>query len=307
VGNTVQFATNGLKIGDYLPDDAAEEVDILVRYPEDKRDVGRFDQLRVKTRAGMIPVTNFAQVNPAKKQHTIERIDGHRILNVMADMREGYNLALELPKVQKALEQLELPAGVEFKLRGQNEDQKESSAFLQVAFVVALAVMALILLTQFNSFYQAFLILSAVLFSTVGVFAGLLIFQRPFGIVMSGIGVIALAGIVVNNNIVLIDTYNQLRQRGLSKEQAVLRTGVQRLRPVMLTTITTILGLLPMVLEMNIDLINSKVEFGAPSTQWWSQLATAVSGGLAFATLLTLVLTPCLLMLGREPKPHISS
>ncbi|PWI35317.1 MFS transporter [Vibrio albus] len=307
VGNTVQFATNGLKIGDYLPDDATEEVDILVRYPEDKRDIGRFDELRVKTPAGMVPVTNFAQINPAKKQHTIKRIDGHRVLNVMADIKEGYNLALELPKVAQALQQLDLPAGVEFKLRGQNEDQDESSAFLVVAFVVALAVMALILITQFNSFYQAFLILSAVLFSTVGVFAGLLIFQRPFGIVMSGIGVIALAGIVVNNNIVLIDTYNQLRQRGLSKELAILRTGVQRLRPVMLTTVTTILGLLPMVMEMNIDLINRKIEFGAPSTQWWSQLATAVAGGLAFATLLTLVLTPCLLMLGREPKPSADS
>ncbi len=302
VGNTVQFVTNGLKIGDYLPDDATEEVDILVRYPEEKRDIGRFDELRIKTPAGLIPMTNFAQIRPNHKQHTINRIDGHRVLSVMADLKEGYNLALELPKVTQAIDALGLPSGVEFKLRGQNEDQEQSSAFLEVAFVVALAVMALILITQFNSFYQAFLILSAVLFSTVGVFAGLLIFQRPFGIVMSGIGVIALAGIVVNNNIVLIDTYNQLRQRGLAKDQAILRTGVQRLRPVMLTTVTTILGLLPMVMEMNIDLMNRKIEFGAPSTQWWSQLATAVAGGLAFATLLTLVLTPCLLMLGREPK-----
>ncbi len=118
--------------------------------------------------------------------------------------------------------------------------------------------MALILITQFNSFYQAFLILSAVIFSTVGVFAGLLIFQRPFGIIMSGIGVIALAGIVVNNNIVLIDTYNQLLKRGLDKRDAILRTGVQRLRPVLLTTVTTILGLMPMVLEMNVDIINQK-------------------------------------------------
>jgi multidrug efflux pump len=222
----------------------------------------------------------------------------------MADMEEGYNLALELPKIEQALSELGLPDSVDFRIRGQNEEQENSSAFLQTAFLVALAVMALILITQFNSFYQAFLILSAVLFSTVGVFVGLLIFQRPFGIVMSGIGVIALAGIVVNNNIVLIDTYNQLIKRGLDKRDAILRTGVQRLRPVMLTTVTTILGLMPMVLEMNIDLINQKIEFGAPSTQWWSQLATAIAGGLAFATVLTLVLTPCLLMLGRNNKPE---
>ncbi|MBD1564253.1 efflux RND transporter permease subunit [Vibrio sp. S12_S33] len=300
VGNTVQFVTNGLKIGDYLPDDANEEVDILVRYPEEKRDIGRFDQLRVNTPVGLVPITNFAQIKPDHKQDTIKRIDGRRVIDIMADLNEGYNLALELPKVTQALSELNLPSGVEFKLRGQNEEQEHSSAFLQNAFLIALAVMALILVTQFNSFYQAFLILSAVLFSTVGVFAGLLIFQKPFGIIMSGIGVIALAGIVVNNNIVLIDTYNQLLGRGLSKQEAILRTGVQRLRPVMLTTVTTILGLLPMVLEMNIDLINQKIEFGAPSTQWWSQLATAVAGGLTFATMLTLVLTPCLLMLGRQ-------
>ncbi len=300
VGNTVQFVTNGLKIGDYLPDDANEEVDILVRYPEDKRDIGRFDQLRVKTPAGLVPITNFAEIKPDHKQDTIKRVDGRRVVNVMADLNEGYNLALELPKIEQALKELGLPSSVDFRMRGQNEEQEHSAAFLQKAFLVALVVMALILVTQFNSFYQAFLILSAVLFSTVGVFAGLLIFQKPFGVIMSGIGVISLAGIVVNNNIVLIDTYNQLIKRGLDKKEAILRTGVQRLRPVMLTTITTILGLLPMVLEMNIDLINQKIEFGAPSTQWWSQLATAVAGGLAFATVLTLVLTPCLLMLGRD-------
>ncbi|WP_299688839.1 efflux RND transporter permease subunit [uncultured Vibrio sp.] len=305
VGNTVQFITNGLKIGDYLPDDSSEEVDILVRYPNDKRDIGRFDQLRVKTSTGLVPITNFAQIVPDHKQDTIKRLDGKRVINIMADIKEGYNLALELPKVEQSLSELGLPNGVEFRIRGQNEEQQNSSAFLQSAFLVALAVMALILITQFNSFYQAFLILSAVLFSTVGVFAGLLIFQRPFGIVMSGIGVIALAGIVVNNNIVLIDTYNQLIKRGLDKRDAILRTGVQRLRPVMLTTVTTILGLMPMVLEMNVDLINQKIEFGAPSTQWWSQLATAIAGGLAFATVLTLVLTPCLLILGRDKRPKI--
>ncbi|MFA0035174.1 efflux RND transporter permease subunit [Vibrio sp. 10N.261.52.A1] len=304
VGNTVQFVTNGLKIGDYLPDDSSEEVDILVRYPNDKRDIGRFDQLRVKTPAGLVPITNFAQIVPDHKQDTIKRLDGKRVVNIMADMEEGYNLALELPKIEQALSELGLPDSVDFRIRGQNEEQENSSAFLQTAFLVALAVMALILITQFNSFYQAFLILSAVLFSTVGVFVGLLIFQRPFGIVMSGIGVIALAGIVVNNNIVLIDTYNQLIKRGLDKRDAILRTGVQRLRPVMLTTVTTILGLMPMVLEMNIDLINQKIEFGAPSTQWWSQLATAIAGGLAFATVLTLVLTPCMLMLGRNNNPE---
>ncbi|WP_434356870.1 efflux RND transporter permease subunit [Parasalinivibrio latis] len=305
LGNTVQFVTNGLSIGEYLPDDADEEVDILVRYPADKRDIGKFDELRVKTAYGLVPITNFAEISPQPKQGVIRRAGGERVLEVMADMTEGYNLSLELPKITAELEEMELPSGVTFKIRGENEDQNKSQEFLMKAFIIALAVMAMILLTQFNSFYQSFLILSAVLFSTVGVFLGLLVVQRPFGIIMSGIGVISLAGIVVNNNIVLIDTYNVLRREGIAKLDAIMRTGAQRLRPVMLTTVTTILGLLPMVLEMNIDLVNRKIEFGAPSTQWWSQLATAVAGGLAFATVLTLVLTPCLLMLGRERKPAL--
>ncbi len=162
--------------------------------------------------------------------------------------------------------------------------------------------MAIILVTQFNSFYQALLVLSAVVLSTVGVLLGLLITGQPFGIIMSGVGMIALAGIVVNYNIVLIDTYNILRRQGMDAVEAVMRTGAQRLRPVLLTTVTTVLGLMPMVLGVNIDLIDRSVAIGGPSTQWWTQLATAVAGGLAFATLLTLVLTPSLLVLGERLK-----
>ena len=170
-------------------------------------------------------------------------------------------------------------------------------AFLGKAMLIALAVMAIILVTQFNSMFQAFLILTAVVFSTGGVFLGHLIMDRPFGIIMSGIGVITLAGIVVNNNIVFIDTYNVLRARGEPALQAILRTCAVRLRPVMLTTVTTILGLLPMVLGINIDLIARKVAIGAPSSQWWTQLSASVAGGLAFATILTLLLTPSFLMI----------
>jgi multidrug efflux pump len=160
--------------------------------------------------------------------------------------------------------------------------------------------MLIILVAQFNSFYQAFLILTAVVFSIVGVLLGLLITDQPFGIIMCGIGVIALAGIVVNNNIVLIDTYNRVREKVASAADAALLTCAQRLRPVLLTTITTILGLMPMVLGVNIDLIGRNVEIGGPSTQWWTQLASTVAGGLAFATILTLVLTPCLLVFGER-------
>ncbi|WP_432460893.1 efflux RND transporter permease subunit [Agarivorans sp. QJM3NY_25] len=299
LGNTVLFVTNGLNIGEYRPDDVDDELEIRVRFPEENRSISRLSELRVKTAYGLVPMTNFVSLEAKPKQDVINKVDGRQVLTVGADMAEGQNLSLELPKLRKQLKQLQLDPLVDIRVRGQNEDQQESMAFLEKAFVVALFVMALILITQFNSFYQAFLILSAVLFSTVGVLLGLLIAGQAFGVIMSGLGVITLAGIVVNNNIVLIDTYNVLRAQGLPVQESIMRTGAQRLRPVMLTTITTILGLMPMVLQLNIDLFERSIQFGAPSSQWWSQLATAVAGGLTFATLLTLILTPCLLMLGQ--------
>ncbi|MPW30501.1 AcrB/AcrD/AcrF family protein [Agarivorans sp. B2Z047] len=300
LGNTVQFVTNGLNIGDYRPDDVDDELEIRVRFPEENRSISRLSELRVKTAYGLVPITNFVSLEAKPKQDVINKVDGRQVLTVSADVAAGQNLSIELPKIQEQLKQLELDPLVDIKLRGQNEDQQESMAFLGRAFMVALFVMGLILITQFNSFYQALLILSAVLFSTIGVLLGLLIAGQAFGIIMSGLGVITLAGIVVNNNIVLIDTYNVLRRQGIAAQEAIMRTGAQRLRPVMLTTITTILGLMPMVLELNIDVFERSFEVGAPSSQWWSQLATAVAGGLSFATLLTLILTPCLLMLGAK-------
>ncbi len=297
VGNMVQMVTTGLKVGEYRPDDVDDELDIRVRFPEEKRNIHRLDTLRLQTPAGLVPISNFVDRRAAPKVDTIERVDGRRVITVSADMAPGALLSLELPRLREQLPTLGIDPRVSVKVKGENEQQEESETFLEQAFVVALFVMAIILVTQFNSFYQAFLILSAVLFSTVGVFLGLLLFQKPFGIVMSGIGVISLAGIVVNNNIVLIDTYNVVRAEGASAFDAIVRSGVQRLRPVLLTTVTTILGLMPMVLEMNVNLVDRVIEFGGPSTQWWSQLATAVAGGLAFATLLTLILTPCLLAL----------
>ena len=300
LGANVQMVTNGLKLGEYRPDDVDDEIDIRVRFPSDKRDLGRLESLRVKTHHGQVPITHFIDRKAVQKVDTINRVDSHRVVSVNADVKAGMQLSKALPRLQKQLEAQGLDPRVKLKVRGENEEQDESMLFLEQAFIVALFVMGIILVTQFNSFYQALLILSAVLFSTVGVFLGLIVLQQPFGIVMSGIGVISLAGIVVNNNIVLIDTYNVLRKQGMAQHEAILRTGAQRLRPVLLTTVTTILGLMPMVLQVNIDLFNREMSFGAPSTQWWVQLSTAVAGGLAFATILTLVLTPCLLALRKK-------
>ncbi len=300
VGQAVQLVTNGIKVADYRPDDADEEVDIRVRFPLADRSLNSLDQLRVPTEHGQVPISNFVSFEPAQKTGTIERTDGERVLEIKADVGRGLLVDDKVRELRVALEQTELPEGVNVSFEGEDADQREATTFLTNAFILALFLMAIILVTQFNSIYQALLVLSAIVFSTAGVLLGLMITQRPFGIVMGGVGMIALAGIVVNNNIVLIDTYNALRRAGVDVREAILRTGAQRLRPVLLTSITTVLGLMPMVLKLNIDIIGREIQYNAPSTQWWAQLSSAIAGGLTFTTILTLVLTPCLLMLGEN-------
>lgn len=302
VGNAVQLVTNGIKVAGYRPNDTDDEVDIRVRYPYVDRSVGQLDRLRVPTANGVVPVSYFIERVPVPRVGTIHRSDARRVLKVEADVEEGILPDTKVQEIRRWLAQAGLDPRIDVSFKGEDEEQQAAQDFLGKAFGVALFVMAIILVTQFNSYYQALLILSAVIFSTGGVLLGLLVTQQPFGIVMSGVGVIALAGIVVNNNIVLIDTYNILRRTGMEALEAVVRTGAQRLRPVLLTTVTTILGLMPMVLGVNLDLIHRHISIGAPSSQWWIQLATAVAGGLTFATLLTLVMTPCLLLIGERRK-----
>ncbi len=301
VGNAIQYVTNGLEVGTYRPEGTDDEVEIRVRYPRPSRSLDALGELRIATPSGLIPVTQFVKWKPAPKVGSIQRSDSLRVLKVSANVKDGYlvdDLKRELEHWVAA--EAKLDPRLQVRFRGEDEEQRKAESFLQKAFIVALFIMGIILVTQFNNFYHAFLILSAVIFSTIGVFLGLIFTHQPFGIVMNGIGVIALAGIVVNNNIVLIDTYDYLRKRGMAPYEGVLRTGAQRLRPVMLTTVTTVLGLLPMVFKVNIDFINRHVSYGAPSTQWWTQLATSVVFGLVFATGLTLILTPTLLYLGEK-------
>ncbi len=298
VGSSIQLVTNGILIGDYRPNDADDEVDIRVRFPDDDRTLSQLDRLRVMSATGAVPVGNFVQRVAAPRVGNLQRTDGVRVMSINADVPDDILADDKIGEIGQWLVQNPLDPSVNVAFKGEDEEQRQAEEFLTRAFAIALFLMAIILVTQFNSFYQALLILSAVLFSTVGVLLALLVTDQPFGVVMSGIGVIALAGIVVNNNIVLIDTYNAMRPTVPTAVEAALLACAQRLRPVLLTTVTTILGLSPMVLGMNVDLLGRNIDFGGPSTQWWTQLATAVAGGLAFATVLTLLLTPCLLVLG---------
>ena len=306
IGQAIQLVTAGIRVAGYRPDDAADELDIRVRYPLESRHLDAIGEIRVPTRRGMVPVTNFVTLEPAPRTGTIERVDGDRTITVSADVADGEVADTRLKLLAEDIEANPLPDGADVRFAGEAEEQAETMNFLMLAFGSAIFLMTMILVTQFNSLYQAGLVLSAILFSTSGVLIGLMVTGQTFGIVMVGIGIIALAGIVVNNNIVLIDTWNGFRARGADPVEASLLTGSVRARPVLLTAVTTVLGLMPMVLSLNIDFLHRAVSVGAPSTQWWTQLASAIAGGLAFTTLLTLFLTPCLLVLGarsRQPAP----
>ena len=300
LGQAVQLLTQGITIADYRPESAEEAVDIRIRFPAGDRSLAELESLRVPTSAGLIPVTNFVTFAPAPRSGTIKRIDQERVTSLSADVTPGLLVNDQINALRTAMTEMDLPDSVAWSFAGEAEDQADAMIFLVSAFAAALGLMMLVLLIQFNNFYQAFVIMIAIVFSIAGVLLGLILTGRPFGIVMGGIGVIALAGIVVNNNIVLIDTYNDLKRLGMSPLEAALRTGAQRLRPVVLTSGTTALGLMPMVIGVSLDFFSRQIVYGAPSTQMWIELSSSIAGGLVFATVLTLVVTPAMLMLGEK-------
>ena len=295
IGQGMQLLTEGMILGTYRPDFTDDEVDIRLRLPPEQRHLQQLANLRLPTEAGLVPLANFAELVPVPSTGLIKRRDGSRAHIIEADAAPGRLVDEQVGRLQSALEQADLDESVDVRFRGEAEEQAEAAQFLLVAFALSLFLMLLMMVTQFNRFSQALLVLSAIVFSTAGVLMGLLIRGEPFGMVMSGIGVLALAGIVVNNNIVLIDAYNEQLARNLAPREAALRAAAQRMRPVVVTAVTTILGLMPMVLALTVDFVGRDFHVGAPSTDYWVQLATAIAGGLLFATPLTLLFTPVML------------
>lgn len=302
LGQAVQLLTQGITVADYRPDDTDGALDIRVRFPREDRSLSELGSLRVPTAAGLVPISNFVTFAPTDRTGVIRRVDEKRVTSIEANVAPGLLVNDQVIALRTALENADLPDGVAYSFGGEAEDQQESMVFLIGAFVSAVFLMFVILVVQFNSFYQAFIVMSAIVFSIAGVLLGLIVTGRPFGIVMGGLGVIALAGIVVNNNIILIDTYNDLKKLGQSPLESALRAGAQRLRPVVLTSVTTALGLMPMVIGLNLNFFTRDIVYGAPSTQWWTELSAAIAGGLVIATVLTLVVTPAMLMLGEKRR-----
>ncbi|MEJ6477216.1 MAG: efflux RND transporter permease subunit, partial [Octadecabacter sp.] len=336
VGGMVQLITRGIMLGSYTPEGGDEQIDIRVRLPEQDRVLSTLDSLRVRTQAGLVPLSNFITRTPVPKLAQINRIDQERYFDIKADVTSDlvkltdpetgeFRIATAADaetdsavqsqidagtlvrtvvnpneRIAVLTEWLEtpgnLPEGIGYEWTGDAQEQEESQAFLMTAFAGALALMFIILLAQFNSIYNSVLVLLAVVLSTTGVLIGMLVMDQAFSIIMTGTGIVALAGIVVNNNIVLIDTYQEY-EKYMPRTEAITRTAEDRIRPVLLTTITTMAGLAPMMFGLSLDFINGGFSIDSPTALWWKQLATAVVFGLGVATMLTLVFTPSMLAL----------
>lgn len=300
VGESIRLITNGLRLGNYRPDDSEDEIDIVVRYPAEYRTVRQLDDIRIETQQGLVPISNFVRRDPVQKVAEIERTDSRRTITLTAGSLPGVLASEKVAEIKSEITKLGLDRSVDLTFKGEELESQENSDFLVTAFSLAMFLMAMILLAQFNSFYAVGLILSSVILSTIGVFLGLLITNSPFIITQSGVGIVALAGIVVNNNIVLLDRFFLFRNKSISTYDAILRTGVERLRPVFLTTATTVLGLVPMALQIGVDFFDRSIELGAPALRFWQHLAIAIVWGLIFATALTLIVTPAALMAQRN-------
>jgi len=307
IGAAVQLVTEGTLVGQYRPLDADEEVDIRIRYPYAYRGLDNLDKLRIQTREGALPLSTVVTRVPKSRQDQIERRDQLPFFAVLANTDKDYATNVQVEKLKDWIEdEAILPPSVDIKFLGQEEENAAAAAFFQVAALAIMLMMGVILLLQFNSFYHVFLTLFAVVLSVFGVLLGLS-FYPYISMILTGTGVIALAGIVVNNNIVLIDTYQRLISLGYDAVDAAVRTAAQRLRPVFLTTLTTIVGLMPLVLGWQADIFSGQFSTkGSGTSEIWAPISYAIACGLGFATLLTLIITPVLLaaptVMGRRIK-----
>jgi multidrug efflux pump len=299
VGQAIQFVTGGVLVGRFRPDDADDELDIRVRFPPENRNVAAFDTLKIPTQFGPVPASYFIKLAPAQQVTTIQRRDAQRLVVIQANAIEGVAASHKISELRPWLEKANLDPAVRWKFTGADEEGQEAARFFMVAMAASLFLMGVILLWQFNSFYGVLVTLSAVALSTVGVLLGVVVnIHHTFdyiSVIMLGTGVVALAGVVVGHNIVLVDTYYQLRRSGFPADEAAVRAATQRFRPVMLTTLVTVVGLLPLMFQLHPNFHGMHMEYKAPGSEWWVQLSGAVVWGLSFATLLTLILTPVML------------
>ncbi len=302
VGRAIRGAIQGVEAAKYRTGE--DEYDIVVRLaPKYRQELDQLGDLTVVAEGGIqIPLSSVASWSVGEGYGSIRRKDQQRMATISSDVAAGLNSNAVLADVQDVLggfERNELPPGYSVRYTGQQEDQDEAQEFLGGAFITALLLIAFILVSQFNSVVKPVIIMTSVLMSTTGVLLGLMLFHMPFGIIMTGVGIISLAGIVVNNAIVLIDYIDILRERdGIDRREALVQGGMTRFRPVVLTASTTALGLVPLAVGLNFDFfglyraLQPDFYWGGEQAAWWGPMAVAVIAGIIFATFLTLVLVP---------------
>ena len=298
VALAVRGAVNGVEASQWR--DGKDEYDITVRLrEEDRQSLRELESLTVLNEGQQIPVVSVARIVPASGLGSVTRLDQERVVTVLGDAAPGANANAVLEQVRAELAPVieEIPAGYTVAYTGANEEQNESFSFLTTALALGLGLITVILIAQFNSVKNPLIIMVAVGLSLIGVLLGLILTRTPFGL-FTFIGLISLAGIVVNNAIVLVDYIEQLRGRGEDKQDAVVDGGATRLRPVLLTAFTTVIGLIPLTFGINIDFVGLMVDLdpafsiGSSNTQFWGPMGTAIISGLTFATFLTLVIVP---------------
>ena len=298
INQFIKMIADGIMLNKYYPDNVNDEVDILLRFSRIYRNLNTIDNLFVNTIHGYTAVSDFVTNKAQHKEGVISRINGKRTVSIVADLANGYFLDDMVNFLCKELEK-DIDPEVLVELKGEIQDQKESLKFLVEAFLIIIGLIMLILLAEFNSFYDTLIIMTAIFLSTTCVFFGLFITNHVFSVVMNGVGIIVLAGVIVNNNILLIDAFYAYVNNTSDKKEAIIRAAISRLRPILLTVITGIIGLLPMVLRISFDFINQKLIYNSPSSQLWCELSYTISIGLLLATVITLFFTPALLVLGK--------
>ena len=308
IGFALKIAYNGLDVSTYYEGD--EDYDIVVKLAESDRHVTDvLHKLMIPTASGeIVPLTTLASIEYKGTIGDIVRKNHERVVTLQANVDETkITGTVARMQVQELFKELNLPAGYTYKFTGEDEEQQQAQEFLSKAFIIALFLIFLILVTLFNSVVQPAIILTSVILSLGGAFWGLAVINSPFGIIMTGVGIISLAGVVVNNAIVLIDYTNKLRDAGLEVKEAIIAAGATRLRPVMLTAITTILGLLPMVTGISYDFHVMALSLASESSQYWQSMAIVVIFGLMIATVLTLLVVPTLYALIEEAKKNFTT
>ena len=308
IGFALKTAYNGLQVSTYREGD--EDYDITLKLPEsDLLVTDVLHKLMIPTPSGqLVPLTTLASIGYSGTMGNIVRINHQRVVTVKANVDET-----KIPgpvaraQAEALLKEVPVPPGYRLQFTGEQEEQQESQDFLGKAFLVAAFLIFLILVTLFNSVSQPLIIMTSVILSLGGVFLGLTVIKSSFGIIMSGVGVISLAGVVVNNAIVLIDYTNRLVESGMSVTDAIVAAGATRLRPVFLTAVTTILGLIPMVTGVSYDFHKMALSLVSESTQWWRSMAIVVIFGLMIATFLTLVVVPLLYSLLDSSKIRLKA